>query len=100
MNPDLYPTYHGLTAAKPAPAEVSEIPVPESASTLNTTPHLNRARVKRTSLEVAASTRKNGSGKPRFTRVGLTFLERIEAHVRAAIKSEVHQHPGVGKTLL
>jgi hypothetical protein len=80
--------------------ETSAAPVAESASTINTTPHLCRSRVKRTILEVAAMTRKTSNGKPRFTRVGLPFLERIEAAVRAAIKSEVHQHPGVGKTLL
>lgn len=72
----------------------------ETPASLNTTPHLNRSRVKRTCLEVAAMTRKNGSGKPRFTRVSAAFLERIEMRVREAIKSEIHAHPSVGKTLL
>ena len=75
----------------------SEVPVWPAA--INTTPHLNRSRVKRTILEVAAQTRKDGCGKPRFTRVSASFLERIEAHVRNAIKSEIHQHPSVGRTL-
>jgi hypothetical protein len=66
---------------------------------LNPTPHLNRSRVKRTALELAAANRHTYDGKPRFTRVSATFLERIEARVREAIRSEVHSHPSVGKTL-
>lgn len=62
---------------------------------LNTTPHLNRSRVKRTALEIAASTRGT-----RFTRVGKSFIERIEAKTRAAIREEVRLHPSKGKTLL
>lgn len=67
---------------------------------LNTTPHLNRARVKRTALEIADRTRIDGFGKKRFKRVGMSFLERIEAKVRAAIAEEVRMHPSKGKTLL
>jgi hypothetical protein len=66
---------------------------------MNTTPHLCRSRVKKTALEVAAQTRLNASGKPRFTRVSTTFLERIESRVRTAITSEIHAHAGIGKTL-
>ena len=61
----------------------------------NPTPHLNRARVKQTALEIAKQTR---AGK--FKRVGLSFLQRIEAKTRAAIAEEVRIHPSKGKTLL
>lgn len=67
---------------------------------MNTTPHINRSKVKKTALEIASQTRLNGSGKPRFTRVGASFVERIEARTVAAIRGEVQAHPGVGKTLL
>lgn len=66
---------------------------------MNTTPHICRSKVKETALEVAAGHRKMSDGSPRFTRVSATFFEKIEARVRAAIQSEVHSHPGVGKTL-
>ena len=70
------------------------------SDTVNHTPHLNRARVKATALEIAGLTRVNGFGKPRFSRVGMSFLERIEGAARAAIDREVKAHPSVGKTLL
>ena len=63
---------------------------------LNVTPHLNRARVRRTALEIAKLIRPAN----KFSRVGSSFLERIEAATRAAIRSEIHKHPSVGKTLL
>lgn len=66
---------------------------------MNTTPHLNRARVKQTALELA-KTRLNGYGQPRFERVSRQFLERIEALVRYAIRDQIQRHPGVGKTLM
>ena len=62
---------------------------------INHTPHLNRARVKATALELARQTRAQG-----FTRVGMSFLERIEGATRAAIAREVKAHPSRGKTLL
>ena len=62
---------------------------------MNSTPHLNRSHVKRTALEIASMTRAQG-----FTRVGKTFLDRIEARTRAAIAEEVRIHPSRGKTLL
>ena len=62
---------------------------------MNTTPHLNRSKVKQTALEIAHQLR----AQP-FTRVGTTFLERIENATRAAIVREVKQHPSIGKTLL
>jgi hypothetical protein len=63
---------------------------------LNTTPHLCRSKVKRTALEMATAIRPSN----RFTRVGMSFIERIEAKVRAAIREEVRVHPSKGKTLL
>jgi hypothetical protein len=66
---------------------------------LNTTPHLCRSKVKATALEIAAGHRKMSDGSPRFTRVSATFFEKIEARVRAAIQSEVHSQPSVGRTL-
>ena len=62
---------------------------------INLTPHLNRARVKQTALEIAGKTRAQG-----FNRVGMSFLSRIEARTRAAIAEEVRIHPSKGKTLL
>lgn len=67
----------------------------EKIVTLNPTPHLNRAKVKQTALEIASNTRAQG-----FNRVGLTFLERIEQATLNAIRREVAQHPSKGKTLL
>lgn len=66
---------------------------------MNPYPHICRSKVKATALEVAAGHRKMSDGSPRFTRVSASFLEKIEATVRAAIQSNVHAHPGVGKTL-
>lgn len=62
---------------------------------MNSTPHLNRSKVKQTALELSSKSRAKG-----FTRVGATFRERIEAETRAAIAREVHAHPSKGKTLL
>ena len=69
---------------------------PPQVLKLNTTPHLNRARVKRTALELAAKLRPAN----KFSRVGMSFIERIEARVRDAVRSEVQSHPSKGKTLL
>ncbi|MDE2107037.1 MAG: hypothetical protein KGL39_58055 [Patescibacteria group bacterium] len=63
---------------------------------VNPTPHLNRAKVKQTALELAAQIRPANH----FARVGQSFVERIEAKVRAAIREEVRSHPSKGKTLL
>jgi hypothetical protein len=62
---------------------------------MNTTPHLNRSKVKQTALDYAREFRAQG-----FTRVGKSFLDRIEAQTRAAILFEVKAHPSKGKTLL
>jgi len=72
------------------------------SAAIKPTPHLNQSKVRKTALEIAGQkkfTFANGT-KPRFTRVGLSFLERIEARTRAAIADEVTKHPNVGKTLL
>lgn len=66
----------------------------KSEHKLNMTPHLNRARVRRTALEIAKATR----GRC-FTRVGQSFLDRIEAVTRAEIASQVRMHPSKGVTL-
>ena len=62
---------------------------------MNSTPHINRSRVRRTALELAASMRAQ-----KFTRVGQSFLDRIEAKIRVAIAEEVRLHPSKGRTLL
>jgi hypothetical protein len=72
-----------------SPTEASEL------SGLNTTPHLCRSKVKQTCLEMAAQLRPANH----FTRVGMSFLDRIEAATRAAIVSEVKRHPSKGHTL-
>ena len=63
---------------------------------INTTPHLCRSKVKRTALAIASAIRPAN----KFKRVGMSFIERIEAKVRAAIREEVRIHPSRGKTLL
>ncbi len=57
--------------------------------------HINRAKVKQTALEIAKATR----AQP-WTRVGSSFLQRIEAATRRVIADEVRRHPSKGKTLL
>jgi hypothetical protein len=49
-----------------------------------------------TALEIAAAIRPAN----KFSRVGMSFVERIEAKVRVAIREEVRIHPSKGKTLL
>ena len=51
---------------------------------------------RKTALEIAAVIRPAN----KFSRVGMSFVERIEAKVRAAIREEVRIHPSKGKTLL
>jgi len=68
----------------------------ETLKSINTTPHLCRSKVKQTALEIAATIRPAN----KFSRVGMSFVERIEAKVRAAIREEVRIHPSKGKTLL
>jgi hypothetical protein len=68
----------------------------EALKKIHTTPHLCRSKVKQTALEMAAAIRPAN----KFARVGMSFIERIEAKVRAAIREEVRIHPSKGKTLL
>lgn len=63
---------------------------------VNTTPHLCRSKVKQTALEIAGAIRPAN----KFSRGGMSFIERIEAKVRAAMREEVRIHPSKGKTLL
>lgn len=74
----------------------TEQPTMEAVLKLNTTPHLCRSKVKKTALDMAAQIR-HANG---FKRVGMSFIERIEAKVVAAIREEVRSHPSKGKTLL
>jgi hypothetical protein len=68
----------------------------DTIKSFNTTPHLCRSKVKQTALELAAAIRPAN----KFNRVGMSFVERIEAKVRATIREEVRMHPSKGKTLL
>jgi hypothetical protein len=54
---------------------------------------INRTAVKRLALDKA----QQREWKP--TRVAASFLDRIEAKVRALVASEVKAHPSKGKTL-
>lgn len=56
---------------------------------------INRSQVKAKALEIAGVMRAQG-----WTRVGKSFLDRIESRTRAAIAEEVRIHPSKGKTLL
>jgi len=56
---------------------------------------INRSAVKKMALQLSVDTR-NG----KFTRVSASFLEKINAKVDAAIRSEVQTHQSVGKTLM
>jgi hypothetical protein len=66
---------------------------------MNATPHLNRQRVRDCALEIAKTTRFNGFGLPRFNRISLSFLKRIDRMAVEAIQHEVRKHPSIGKTL-
>jgi hypothetical protein len=63
---------------------------------INTTPHLTRSKVKQTALEMVKQLRPFW----KCEHVRMSFLERIEAATRAAIRSEVYKHPTKGKSLL
>ena len=54
---------------------------------------INRRKVKMFALEMAKSRAHN------FTRVGNEFIDRCEAQLKNYIRSEVHRHPSVGKTI-
>jgi hypothetical protein len=65
---------------------------------MNATPHLNRQRVRECALEIA-KTRLNGFGLPRFNRVSLSFLARVDRRTVDVIRDEIRKHPSKGKTL-
>ena len=54
---------------------------------------INRKHVREFALEMAKSR------AHRFTRVGGDFFLKCEGQLKAFIRSEVHRHPSVGKTL-
>jgi hypothetical protein len=67
----------------------------DESSSINTTPHLNRSRVKQTALEIVKRERPFWKA----SRVSMSFLEAIEADTRAAILRRIKQHPTKGRTL-
>lgn len=69
-------------------------PATDSVRSQNETELINRKRVKMAALSYSAS---NRAGK--FTRVGASFLSRINSQVKNLIQAEVQRHPSVGKTL-
>jgi hypothetical protein len=54
---------------------------------------INRRKVKLFALEMAKSR------SHKFTRVGGEFYIKCEANLKGFIRSQVHQHPSVGKTI-
>ena len=68
----------------------------DTLKSINTTPHLCRSKVKQTALEIASAIRPTN----KFSRVGMSFVERIEAKARAAIRAESRARPSKAKTLL
>lgn len=57
--------------------------------------YINATAVRQRAIELAGRKWKDG----RFTRVGASFLERINAAAQVAIEREISQHPTLGKTL-
>jgi hypothetical protein len=84
------------SATQPGKQNMETTEMTDTLKSINTTPHLCRSKVKRTALEIASAIRPAN----KFSRVGISFLERIEAKVRVAIREEVRIHPSKGKTLL
>jgi hypothetical protein len=62
---------------------------------LRTTPHINRAKVKQTALDLAKTLRPANH----FERVGASFYEAVEAEVRRFVASRIKSHPSKGVTL-
>ena len=54
---------------------------------------INRRKVKLFALEMAKSR------AHKFTRVGQEFYDRCDFNLKQFIRSQVHQHPSVGKTI-
>ena len=67
----------------------------ERSKEMNTTPHLNRSKVKQTALDYASRHRPTN----KFSRVSASFLERIEFATHRYIHEEVQRHPSIGRTL-
>jgi hypothetical protein len=84
------------SAMQPEKQNMESSEMTDTFKSINTTPHLCRSKVKQTALEIACTIRPAN----KFSRVGMSFVERIEAKVRAAIREEVRIHPSKGKTLL
>src|ERR1700690_628200 len=84
------------SATQPGKQIMETTEMTDTLKSINTTPHLCRSKVKQTALEIAAAIRPAN----KFRRVGMSFVERIEAKVRAAIREEVRIHPRKGKALL
>jgi hypothetical protein len=84
------------SATQPRKQNMETTETTDTLKSINTTPHLCRSKVKQTTLEIASVIRPAN----KFSRVGMSFIERIEAKVRAAIREEVRIHPSKGKTLL
>jgi len=60
---------------------------------INTTPHLCRSKAKQTALEIAAAIRPAN----KFYRASMSFVERIEAKVRASIREDGQDSPQQGQ---
>lgn len=84
------------SATQPEKQNMETTEMSDTLKSINTTPHLCRSKVKQTALEIASTIRPAN----KFSRVGMSFVERIEAKVRMAIREEVRIHPSRGKTLL
>jgi hypothetical protein len=84
------------SATQPRKQNMETTEMTDTLKSINTTPHLCRSKVKQTALEIASAIRPAN----KFSRVGMSFVERIEAKVRVAIREEVRIHPSKGKTLL
>jgi hypothetical protein len=76
------------SATPPGKQNMETTEMTDPRKSLNATPHLCRSKVKQTALEIAAALRPAN----KFSRVGLSFVERIEAKVRIAIREEVRIH--------
>jgi hypothetical protein len=84
------------SATQPGKQNMETVETTDTLKSINTTPHLCRSKVKQTALEIASAIRPAN----KFSRVGMSFVQRIEAKVRVAIREEVRIHPSKGKTLL
>src|ERR1039458_2424078 len=82
------------SATQPRKQNMETVETTDTLKSINTTPHLCRSKVKQTALEIASAIRPSN----KFSRVGMSFVERIEAKVRVAIREEVRIHPSKGKT--